>query len=126
MSTVPTMKDSLAPGVEASASYTVTDDMSPPHLPMKVLSTPSMIMLMEQTCLQSVLDHLDDGESTVGTHVCVSHAAAAASGESVTITSKLAEVTKRRLTFEVKATAGEKLLGEGTHQRAVIDTRRFA
>jgi len=119
------MKDSLSPGIEVSATHTVTDDMSPPHLPMKVLSTPSMIMLMERTCLESVLDHLDDGESTVGTHVCVSHVAAAASGETVTVTARLAERAKRRLTFEVKAMAGDKLLGEGTHQRAVIDTGRF-
>lgn len=119
------MKDTLAAGIEAVASYTVTDDMSPPHLPMKVLSTPSMIMLMERTCLESVLAHLDEGESTVGTHVCVSHLAAAASGEEVTVSARLAEKTKRRLTFEVRAAAGDKVLGEGTHQRAVIDTTRF-
>jgi fluoroacetyl-CoA thioesterase len=119
------MKDSLAPGIAASTDFEVTDDMSPPHLPMKVLSTPAMVGLMERTCLESVLDHLDDGESTVGTHICVSHVAAAASGETVTVTSRLSEKTKRRLTFEVKATAGDKLLGEGTHQRAVIDTTRF-
>jgi len=120
------MKDSLAPGISSTATHTVTDDMSPPHLPMKVLSTPSMIMLMERTCLESVLDHLEPGESTVGTHVCVSHVASAASGETVTITARLAERNKRRLTFEVRASAGERLLGEGTHQRAVIDTGRFA
>ncbi|MEZ5232102.1 MAG: thioesterase family protein [Acidimicrobiia bacterium] len=119
------MKDTLAPGIEVSVEHAVTDDMSPPHLPMKVLSTPSMIGLMERTCLESVLDHLDAGESTVGTHVCVSHVAAAASGETVTVTARLAEVNKRRLTFEVRAAAGDKLLGEGTHQRAVIDTSRF-
>ncbi len=119
------MKDSLAPGIEVTASHLVTDDMSPPHLPMKVLSTPSMIMLMERTCLDSVLEHLDAGESTVGTHVCVSHLASAASGETVTISARLAERNKRRLTFEVRATAGDRVLGEGTHQRAVIDTSRF-
>ncbi len=119
------MKDTLAVGLEANATHPVTEDMSPPHLPMKVLSTPSMIGLMERTCLESVIDHLDAAESTVGTHVCVSHVAAAAAGESVTITSRLAEINKRRLTFEVKATCGDRLLGEGTHQRAVIDTSRF-
>ncbi len=119
------MKDSLAPGIETAADHVVTDDMSPPHLPMKVLSTPSMIMLMERTCLESVIPHLDAGESTVGTHVCVSHVASAASGETVTVTARLSEKTKRRLTFEVRASAGDKVLGEGTHQRAVIDTTRF-
>ncbi len=119
------MKESLQPGIAGSTVTTVTPEMSPPHLPTKVLSTPSMIQLMEQTCLQAVQPHLDGTEATVGTHVCVSHLAAAAAGEDVTVTCTLSEVVKRRLTFEVAARCGDKLLGEGTHQRAVIDTARF-
>lgn len=119
------MKDTLAPGLATTAAHTVTDDMSPAHLTAKVLSTPSMIQLMEKTCLEMVSGHLDPDETTVGTHVCVSHAAAAASGEQVSISARLAEVNKRRLTFEVRATVGDRVLGEGTHQRAVIDTSRL-
>lgn len=119
------MKESLAPGITSSNTVTVTPDMSPAHLAQKVLSTPSMIGLMEQTALASVVPHLDEGETTVGTHVCVSHVASAAAGEDVTITTELAEMNKRRLTFNVRAAAGERLLGEGTHQRAVIDTKRL-
>ena len=59
------MKDSLQVGLSAERTYTVTDDMSPPHLPAKVLSTPAMIGLIEGTCLQAVQEHLDDGETTV-------------------------------------------------------------
>src|SRR5687768_16334986 len=119
------MKDTLASGISQTNSYTVTADMSPPHLAAKVLSTPSMIQLMEQSCLQSVVPHLSDGETTVGTHVCVSHVAAAAAGDEETVTCELSEVNKRRLTFQVRAAAGDKLLGEGTHQRAVINTDRL-
>jgi fluoroacetyl-CoA thioesterase len=119
------MKDTLAPGITQTNSYTVTPDMSPPHLTAKVLSTPSMVQLMEQTCLQSVVPHLDQGETTVGTHVCISHVAAAAAGEEVAVSCELAEVNKRRLTFNVRAAAGDKLLGEGPHQRAVISTDRL-
>jgi fluoroacetyl-CoA thioesterase len=120
------VKDSLAPGIEHTLEVTVTAEMSPPHLPVAVLSTPSMVQLMEQTCLLSAVPHLDDNETTVGTHVCISHVAAAAVGETVTVTGKLAEVTKRRLRYEVRARVGDRLLGEGTHERAVIDTTRFA
>ena len=84
---------------------TVTPEMSPPHLPRKVLSTPSMVQLMEQACLLGVAPYLDEGETTVGVHICVSHVAAAAAGEMVTIGWKLAEVGKRRLHFEVRASA---------------------
>jgi fluoroacetyl-CoA thioesterase len=105
---------------------TVLPEMSPPHLPVAVLSTPSMIQLMEQTCLLAAVPHLDENETTVGTHVCVSHVAAAAAGETVTVTGRLTEVAKRRLRYDVRATVGDRLLGEGTHERAVIDTTRFA
>jgi predicted thioesterase len=120
------VKDTLAPGIENTMSVTVSDDMSPVHLPVKVLSTPAMIQLMEQTSLLAVAPHLDVKETTVGTHVCVSHAAAAMAGEQVTVNSRLVEVNKRRLKFEVSATVGERVLGEGTHERAVIDTGRFS
>jgi fluoroacetyl-CoA thioesterase len=120
------MKDSLRVGLENVLEVTVTEDMSPGHLATKVLSTPSMIGLMEQTCLLAVAPHLDENETTVGTHVCVSHQAAARAGEQVVIEGKLVEIDRRRLKFEVTARCGDRVLGEGTHQRAVIDTTRFS
>jgi fluoroacetyl-CoA thioesterase len=120
------VKDTLAPGIEHTTETTVTPDMSPPHLPVKVLSTPAMIQLMEQTCLLAVADHLDQDEATVGTHVCVSHVAALPAGEVVSVTGRLVEVERRKLRFEVVARGGDRVLGEGTHDRAVIDTTRFA
>src|SRR5437879_805217 len=75
------MKDTLKPGISLEARHTVTPEMAPVHLPVKVLSTPSMIQLIEGTCLQAAQAHLDEGETTVGTHVCVSHSGPAAGGE---------------------------------------------
>ena len=119
------MKDTLAAGVSREQSYTVTDDMAPPHLPVKVLSTPSMIQLIEGTCLVAAHEHLDDGELTVGTHVCVSHSGAAMSGQDVTVRCELTSVERRRLTFTVSVEAPAGTISEGTHQRAVIDANRF-
>lgn len=120
------MKPSLAPGVEGEASFEVLEDMSPPHLPTKVLSTPSMIQMMEQACLSGCQPHLEETETTVGTHVCVSHSAAAMAGETVRISYQLTDIERSRfLTFDVQAHVGDRLLGEGTHQRAIVDTSRF-
>ena len=63
------MKNSLTEGFQAEKSWSVTDDMSPPHLAAKVLSTPSMVQCIEQTCLQAIAPHLDEGETSVGTHI---------------------------------------------------------
>ena len=61
----------------------------------------------------------------MGTHVCVSHVAPSRVGEEVMISCRLAEIDRRRLTFEVEARAGERLLGEGTHKRVVVDMSKF-
>lgn len=107
-------------GFTASATYTVTDDMSPPHLPTKVLSTPDMIQLIEQTCLQAIQPHLDDQQTTVGIHVCVSHSASVDSGDDVEVDCEISEVDRRRLVFDTRVSSGDKLVSEGTHQRFIV------
>lgn len=120
------MKDSLMPGLTATTHTAVTPDLAPQHLPdLFVLSTPSMINLMELACHEAVLPHLDDGETSVGIRVEVSHVAAASEGEVVTVTSNLVEVRRNRLRFEVAARCGDRLIGEGLHERAVIDMGRL-
>lgn len=107
-------------GDEFSDVVEVTDDMSPPHLPNKVLSTPDMVRLIEGTCLFGVQNQLEENQTTVGIHVCVSHSAAVASGEEVLIEAELAEIDRKRLVFNIKVTHGETLVSEGTHQRFVV------
>jgi len=121
------MRESMVVGVAHEATYEVTSDMSPPHLPAAVLSTPSMIGMIEGTCFAAMSPHLDPGETSVGAHVCVSHEAAVSAGQSITISVRLQEITKRRLIFEttVTATADGRVVSRGTHQRAVIDPSRF-
>jgi len=114
------MKDSLTTGLQGSSRHVVDPSMSPPHLPTKVLSTPSMIGLIEQTCLLTAQPHLDDGETTVGIHVCVSHAASVSAGEEIDITCTLTEIDRRRLVFETRVTCGDRVVSEGTHQRFVV------
>jgi fluoroacetyl-CoA thioesterase len=114
------MRDTLTTGIQARSHHVVTDDMSPVHLPAKVLSTPSMIQLIEATCLAAAQEHLDDGETTVGIHVCVSHSASVSSGEAIDIACELTEIDRRRLVFETTVTSGDKVVSEGTHQRFVV------
>ena len=64
-------------GLSNEKRYRVTDEMAPPHLPVKVLGTPDMIGLIEGTCLFATQPFLEKGQATVGTHICVSHQGAA-------------------------------------------------
>jgi len=124
--TIALVKDSLVAGLEHEETHRVTAAMSPPHLPVVVLSTPAMIQLIEVTCLDAAQAHLDENETTVGTHVCVSHSGAAHEGEDVRFRCRLDGVDGRRLTFAVGVSCGERTISEGTHQRFVIDRSRFA
>lgn len=119
------MKDTLKPGAAGEESFAVTEDMAPPHLPVKVLSTPAMVQLIETACHHAAEPHLDEGEVTVGTHICVSHDGAVMAGEEVTVACELETVEKRRLTFRVRVRGPRSDISAGTHQRAVMDARRF-
>jgi fluoroacetyl-CoA thioesterase len=112
-------------GLALERTYTVTEDMAPRHLPVKVLSTPSMVQLVEATCLEAAQPHLDENEVTVGTHICVSHSGAGLAGEDVKVACALRAVERRRLTFEVNVVGANGVISEGTHQRAVVDASRF-
>ena len=92
----------------------------------RVLSTPQMILFMERACRNLILSMVDPGHDTVGTHVNVSHCAAAPLGSNVIFRAELVAVQDRRAEFRVEARLGEKVVGEGTHQRAVIEIARFA
>lgn len=120
------MKDSLAPGLTNESRHTVTRDMSAPHLPRPVLATPTMISLIEGTCLMATRDHLDEGETTVGTHVCVSHESGVGEGEEFVIRCRLVEIERRRLNFDVEVDGPRGPVSRGTHQRAVVSLERMA
>ena len=115
-------------GIKGRREQTVTPEMSAARVGsglVEVFATPMMVALVEQTCLESVLPHLEDGQGTVGTLVNVSHVAATPIGMRVWCESELVEVDRRRLVFSVKAYDECGLIGEGNHERFVIDTTKF-
>jgi len=92
----------------------------------RVLSTPHMIGFMERTCRDTVLPLLDPGYDTVGTHVNVAHLAAAPMGMSVTFQAEVTGMSDRRIQFRVEAWDEKEKIGEGTHERAIINVAKFA
>jgi fluoroacetyl-CoA thioesterase len=92
----------------------------------RVLSTPHMIGLMEKTCRDAVLPLLESGYDTVGTHVNVSHLAGAPLGSRVTFRAEVIGVAERKVEFRVEAATEREMIGEGTHQRTIINVAKFA
>ena len=92
---------------------------------VKVYATAMMIALMEKAAVLSVQPYLEEGQGTVGTLVNVSHCAATPQGMKVRAESELIEIDRRRLVFKVAAYDECGLIGEGLHERFIIDNERF-
>lgn len=115
-------------GIKGHLEQTVTDELCADRIGsglVKVFATPMMIALIERTCNESVTPLLDPGQGTVGTRIDVSHCAATPVGMRVWCDSELVEVDRRRLVFSVRAYDQCGLIGEGTHERFIIDSERF-
>jgi fluoroacetyl-CoA thioesterase len=116
-------------GAKGEEKLVVTSEVAIDFLGLegaRVLSTPHMIGFMERTCRNTALPLLAPGHDTVGTEVHVRHVAAAPIGAEVTFTAEITGVTDRRVQFRVEAWDGREQIGEGTHERAIIDVARFA
>ncbi|MFL5820890.1 MAG: thioesterase family protein [Solirubrobacteraceae bacterium] len=89
-----------------------------------VLSTPSMIGMMERNAARLAFPKLPDGKATVGFEVCVRHVAGAREGTRCTVRARLREIADgRKLRFDVEVREGDRVIGVGTHERRVIDVR---
>ncbi|MBP2027538.1 putative thioesterase [Acetoanaerobium pronyense] len=92
---------------------------------VKVFATPMMIALMEGAALKAVEEYLPEGYSTVGTHLNVSHIGATPLGMKAYALAKLIKIEGKKLTFEVEAHDESGKIGEGTHERFIIQKDRF-
>ena len=124
------MKDGLEPGVSNELTITTTPEMGITHLgpdAPSMFSTPAMIQLIEGTCLSLMSKYFEEGEQSVGFHVDVFHLAPMPVGKKVTSNATLKSIDGRKYTFDVLCTSEDGVkIGEGIHERAVIDINRFA
>ena len=92
---------------------------------LEVFATPAMIALMEKTCLMSVCDKIGEGNTTVGIAVNIKHLKASSVGATIRCEAELTEVDRRRLVFKVQCFEGENIIGEGIHERFVVESAKF-
>jgi fluoroacetyl-CoA thioesterase len=116
-------------GAKREEQLLVTSDVAISFLELdaaRVLATPEMIRYMERTSRNLVKPLLEAGYDTVGTKVNISHLAAAPIGSVVTFTSEIISADGRRVEFRVTAKDETETIGEGTHERAIINVAKFA
>ena len=118
----------LKPGLTASTEIMVGTRDTAPHVgsgKVKVLATPVMVSLMEEAALNAVEGHLPPGYQTVGTHLDVTHIAATPVGMRVAAHAELVAIEGRKLKFKVSAKDEIDPIGEGTHERIIVELSRF-
>ena len=118
----------LEPGLTGESTTTVVHENTAAYVGaggVEVFATPMMIALMEQAAWQSVANNLDPGYVTVGTSVNVRHLAATPIGQRVRAIAELMQIDGRRLVFNVEAYDENQKIGEGQHERFIVNLDRF-
>ena len=122
------MPNKLELGITGSASCIVTEADTAKAVGsggVDVMSTPRLVALMENAAKDSVANCLEEGMTTVGTALNIQHMAATPVGMKCTAESKLIEIDRRRLVFSVKAWDEKELVGEGAHERFIVNSEKF-
>lgn len=117
-------------GTKGEKTITVTAQMLANQVGsglVAVFATPMMIAFVEGTAAESVAPMLEEGKTTVGTMMQMSHVAATPEGMQVRFETEVTEVSPNGKVFTYKVSAYDEagLIGEGTHQRVVVDRERF-
>jgi fluoroacetyl-CoA thioesterase len=121
-------------GLKFKQSITVTPDLTVPrvsphlrgfHDMPAVFATAMMVAFIEDTCVAALKDHLAPGQRSVGTRVDVSHSAATPIGRTASCEVELVEVEGKRLKFKVACSDDKGPIGDGYHERFIIDLERF-
>ena len=122
------LESRLHVGLTGTFSVVVADEHTAPFVgsgKVRVLATPVMINLIEAAALACCEHLLPEGHQSLGIHLDVRHIAATPVGMQVKATAELVKIEGRTLTFRVEARDERELIGDGTHQRVMVNVERF-
>ena len=120
--------DALKPGLKGSATLVVGEEHTAPRIGsgrVHVLATPVMINLFEAAALDAIERLLPPGHQSLGTVLNVRHIAATPVGMRVTASAEVVGVEGRAVRFRVEAHDERELIGDGTHERVVVNVAKF-
>ena len=123
------IKEGLKEGITKSMEITVADHMTAASMSsgaLEVFATPMMISYMETVSFNCAQEHLEEGWSTVGVAVNITHDAATPVGRKVRFDCKLEHIDRRKLYFSVVATSDNgTVIGKGKHERFIVEVDKF-
>ena len=118
--------------LQVGETYTLSEKVTPDNVAatmasgtLPVYATPAMILLIERTCMELALPHLDAGFSTVGTKLNIEHLSATPVSMTVRAECTLREIDHRRLVFSCEVYDDAGMIGKGTHERFIVANEKF-
>ena len=121
--------DALKPGLTGRAELRISEEHTAPRVGsglVHVLATPVMINLFEAAALDAVDKHLPEGYQSLGTVLNVRHIAATPVGMKVVAEANIVRIENRTVFLEVSARDEMELIGDGTHERVVVNVEKFS
>jgi fluoroacetyl-CoA thioesterase len=118
----------IVPGMRGAAELVVGEEHTAPRIGsgrVRVLATPVMINLIEAAALAAIEHLLPQGYQSLGTHLDVRHIAATPVGMRVRATAEVTRVEGRTVTFKVSAVDETELIGDGVHERVIVNVAKF-
>ncbi len=118
----------IAVGASGTASLMVTEEHTAARVgsgKIAVLATPVMINVIEAAALMACEPHLPPGHQSLGTHLNISHIAATPVGMAITARAVVTRVDGRKVLFDIEVHDSRDLIGNGTHQRVVVNVEKF-
>jgi len=117
------MKEDLAVGATRSARYNIDRSRTIDFMgeEARVYATPELVRDLEHTCRDLLLEFLEPGQDSVGTHISVDHLAPTLLGMWVEITANVVELDRRKVTFEITAQDNLEQVARGKHVRFIAD-----
>ena len=118
----------IKPGLKGSVTLIVAEEHTAPSIgsgKVRVLATPVMINLIEAAALAAVEHLLESGYQSLGTHLDVRHIAATPVGMRVTAQAEVVRAEGRTVQFRVEARDERELIGDGHHERVVVNVAKF-
>ena len=120
--------ETLKPGLQGSATLVVGEEHTAPRVGsgrVHVLATPVMINLFEAAALDAIERLLPAGHQSLGTILNVRHIAATPVGMRITARAEVVGVDGRTVRFRVEAHDEKELIGDGAHERVMVNVAKF-
>ena len=112
-------------GTSCTLDHVVEDKDCTTRGEHQIFATPNLVLLVEAAAIEALSQHLPQGQSSVGSHISISHVAPTLKGQTLRATTTVALVDRRRVVFDVEVHDESDSVSTGTHERFIVDLDKF-